>query len=183
MEFQQNFNDIIEELNSALFSLQTDLGKVMNGINQLNLIISKLKNCQVNNNMMNNMMNNINNNINNINMRMNMINMQEMNMPIQVNPMMNFNFEKINVEPDFSRHWNLYFEKDIEKTTVFIDPEKLVKEAIDMYLKKKGIDIDRKNLRFLYNGKHINPEIKINQSGLIPNSKIFVFELHDPCYS
>ena len=64
MNNQQNLNNLIDEMSSVLLTLQTDMFKVMNGINQLNLIISKIRQnnlSNMDNNMINNMMN-INNN-------------------------------------------------------------------------------------------------------------------------
>ena len=43
MNTQQNLNDIVHEMSSVLLTLQSDMVKVMNGINQLNLIITKIK--------------------------------------------------------------------------------------------------------------------------------------------
>ena len=43
MNPQQNLNDMIDEMSSVLLTLQTDMIKVMNGINQLNLITTKIK--------------------------------------------------------------------------------------------------------------------------------------------
>ena len=80
-------------MSSVLFTLQTDMLKVMNEINQLTLIISKIKQYNannINNNMINNMMD-INNNIQDMAMEMNnnMMGMQGMNMLMPMNGMMN----------------------------------------------------------------------------------------------
>ena len=110
MEFQQNLNDMLEELSSSIFILQSDIIKVMNGINKLNLIIRKIKQYQLNNMNNNMMINNMMNNIPNLNIGMNnLLNMQRMNpqIPINVmaNNMINFNFPNENF-----KKWNLRFE-------------------------------------------------------------------------
>ena len=43
MNTQQNLNDIVNEMSSILLTLQSDMVKVMNGINQFILIITKIK--------------------------------------------------------------------------------------------------------------------------------------------
>ena len=49
MNPQQNLNDMVDEMSSVLLTLQTDMIRVMNGINQLNLIITKIKQYNANN--------------------------------------------------------------------------------------------------------------------------------------
>ena len=105
MDPQQNIFNMVDEMSSVLLTLQGDMFKVMDGINKLNLIITKIKQYQNNNNIMNmnNQMNNIMNNMQNINMGMNnMMNMQGMNMQMPMNPMMMNNIINQNdiVDPD-----------------------------------------------------------------------------------
>ena len=181
MEFQQNLNDMLEELSSSIFILQSDIIKVMNGINKLNLIISKIKQYQ-SNNMNNNMMiNNMMNNIPNLNMdmnnMMNMMNMQRMNpqMPMNVmsNNMINFNL------PDENEKWNLNFEDksygNLNIINVKISPEKFVKDAIDIFLQKTGITDE---LKFICNCVCLIPEQKISQSVLRNLSTITVLHIN-----
>ena len=61
-----NIFNMVDEMGSILLTLQANMIKVMDGITQLNLIISKIKQYKANNNMMNNMMNNMLNNILNL---------------------------------------------------------------------------------------------------------------------
>ena len=65
MDQQQTIFNMVDEMGSILLTLQTDMIKVMNGINQLNIIIIKIKQYKANNIMMNNMNNNMMNNMNN----------------------------------------------------------------------------------------------------------------------
>ena len=64
----QNLDDMLNEMSKVLLNLQSDMSKVMTGINQLNLLISNIQKFRANNNMNNNMMGNgmMNNNINNM---------------------------------------------------------------------------------------------------------------------
>ena len=176
MEFQQNLNDMLEELSSSIFILQSDIIKVMNGINKLNLIIGKIKQYQLNNMNNNMMINNMMNNIPNLNMDMNnMMNMQRMNpqMPMNVmsNNMINFNL------PDENEKWNLNFENKLYgiNINVRISPEKFVKDAIDIFLQKTGITDE---LKFICNCVCLIPEQKISQSVLRNLSTITVLHIN-----
>ena len=83
MNPQQNLYDMVDEMSSVISTLQGDMYKVMNGINQLNIIITKIKQYKENNNIMNNMNNQIDNMMNimpNLNMGINNM----MNMPMQI---------------------------------------------------------------------------------------------------
>ena len=96
--------------------------KVMNGINQLNLITTKIKQYNannINNNMINNMMN-INNNIQDMAKAMNnnMMGMQGMNMIMPMNGMMNFGMQTINL--DDPEGWILIFEDRNDRLTISI---------------------------------------------------------------
>ena len=173
MESQLNIFNMVDEMGSILLTLQSNMIKVMDGINQLNFIISKIKQYKVNNNMMNNMMNNIQN----INMGMNnMMNIQ--NMQMQMNDMMNNNINNnMNIfnqnlidEPD---GWYLIFDDREKNDKVFIriSEQKLVKEAINKYLMKTG---KNSKYKYIYNAYDLNPEIKICESGLKNMAKILV---------
>ena len=140
MNPKQNLNDIINEMSSVLLTLQTDMIKVMNGINQLNLIITKIKQYNennINNNLVNNMMN-LNNNMQNMAMGINnnMMGMQGMNMLMPTNGIMNnMNFGMPNLNIEDPEGWTLRFENQWDKNTfnINISEQKLVKEAISMY--------------------------------------------------
>ena len=184
MDSHPNLYDLIDEMGTLLITLQTDMIKVMSGINQLNLLISKIKQQKTSNfNSINNMMSNINNNMQNMAMGMNnMIGMQGLNMPMAINPMqemmnnMNFGMQNINIEDE--KGWNLIFENNSDKTTVSIriNEQKLFKEAITMYKLKSG---RTDKCKFIFNRYEIFPELKICQTGLENLSKITVVSLQD----
>ena len=179
MDPQQNIFNMVDEMSSVLLTLQGDMFKVMDGINKLNLIITKIKQYQNNNNInnimnMNNQMNDIMNNMQNINMGMNnMMNMQGMNMQMPMNPMMMGDIvDKCDiVDPD---GLTLIFEEPGDKSQFFIkiSGQKLFKEAINKFCSKKQREPER--CKFIYNSRNLNPEIKISELGLQDMSKILV---------
>ena len=164
MDSQQNLFNMVDEMGSIIIALQSNMMKVMDGINQLNLIISKINQYKANNNIMNNMFNNIQN----INMGMNnMMNIPNIQMP------MNNMINNMNMNPIKPYLWNLIFEEQGTRKsfTIHISPQKLVKEAIKNYQTLSG----RNNkLRFVCNNKILNPEDKICESGLNDMSTILV---------
>ena len=110
---EQLLNDMLDELGKVIFSLQSDMIKVMSQISQLNLLITKIKthrdsnnnlnpmiNMGMNKNMMglNNMINDMNNNLKNNNMMINnMMNNNMMSNNIMNNNMMNNNMMNNNL--------------------------------------------------------------------------------------
>ena len=71
--------------------------------------------------------------------------------------------------------FNIWKSEYINNVTINISKQKLVKEAINLYLLKSNqIDKDIKELRFIYNNHNLFPEMKICQSGLCNGSKIIV---------
>ena len=182
MNTQQNLNDIVNEMSSVLLTLQSDMVKVMNGINQLKLIITKIKQYNennTNNNINNNMMN-INNNMQNMAMGMNnMMGIQNMNMLMPMNGIMNnmnFGIPGLNLEDHDG--WNLLFENQWDKkfVTIRISEKKQVKEAINMYKIKSN---NNRECKYRFNNKELIPEMKICQSGLNNFSKILVISVKD----
>ena len=174
MESQPNIFHMVDEMGSVLLTLQSNVIKVMDGINQLNLIISKIKQYKANNNMMNNMMGNMMNNFQNINMGMNnLMNIPNMEMPM--NAMMN----NMNIQNNFSiddlTGWHLLFENtninDKITIDIIISEQKLIKEAISKYMLKAG---RTDKLKFIFDGHELNPETKICVSGLQNLSRILV---------
>ena len=84
---EEDIDNMLDEISKVILNLQTDMTKVLTGINKLNELTTKIKLARLNkknnmnnnnmrnnmnNNMMNNMMNNMNNNMmNNMNNNMN----------------------------------------------------------------------------------------------------------------
>ena len=187
MNPQPNIYDMLDEMSSVLSTLQIDMMKVMNGINQLNLLITKIKQFKandMNNNMMINNMMNMNNNINNMQnmvmgMNNNLMGIQNMNMPMPMNAMMmnNMIFPMQNVDLEDPDWWNLIFQKEYKSVNIRISEQKLFKEAISLYLiKSNQVDKDRKKMKFIFNNKILFPEMKICQTELVKNSTIQVLD-------
>ena len=78
-----------------------------------------------------------------------------------------------NVSIDDQSGWNLIFENQNDKKslTIRISEQKLVKEAISMYMLKSG---RTDKCKFIFNNKELFGEMKICQSGLNNLSKILV---------
>ena len=78
-----------------------------------------------------------------------------------------------NVSIDDQSGWNLIFENQNDKKslTIRISEQKLVKEAISMYMLKSG---RTDKCKFIFNNKELFVEMKICQSGLNNLSRILV---------
>ena len=173
MEIQQNLNNMLEELSSEIFILQSEMIKVMNGINKINLIIKKIQQHQLNNMNNNIMMNNMNNNImmNNMNNNIMMNNIPNLNIGMN-----NINFEFQNQNFKKVEEWNLLFENKTlgGNVNIIIDPQQYIKEAINRYCLRS--EIDPNNYKFMFNGRDLIPDMKIIQSGLSDNSRILAIQ-------
>ena len=101
--------------------------------------------------------------------------MQQMNQALLMQQQQ-FNqiFNKEEYDPN---DWDLLFEDQaIKRSTVIrINPNKKCSEAINMYRIKSG---DKEKVKFLFNNKEINPELKIFETGLHSTSRIMVLHLH-----
>ena len=118
--------------------------------------------------------------INKISMKNNM--MLNMNMPLlnvgfQNQMMVNDNIlNNMNLMENLGEKWNLIFDRKIyaTKIAIVISPEKTIKEAINLFKTKSCLDI--KNFKFIFNGKGLAPNMKINESGLRDWANILVVE-------
>ena len=75
--------------------------------------------------------------------------------------------------PDYG--WILFFEDQSQNSieSIKISEQKLVKEAIALYMQKTG---KNGHYQFIFNHQELYPELKICQSGLDDLSKILVIE-------
>ena len=78
-----------------------------------------------------------------------------------------------NISIEDQSGWNLIFENQNDKKslTIRISEQKLVKEAISMYMIKSG---RTDKCKFIFNNKELYQEMKICQSGLNNLSRILV---------
>ena len=190
--FEQNLDldDLIERITKVSLNLQTDIIKVMTGINQLNLLLTKIKQIRENNNnnLMGNM-NNMNNMLNNMNqmnnmmmtMNMNLNETQMMNPMMGLNPMMNTTMMEINPmmnsfeDININNQINIIFQKNDgsdEITTIHCDKNDKIKDIIKKY-RSKSLDINKK-IVFIFNAKKLNENLTVSESGLINGSIIYV---------
>ena len=177
-----NLDDMLNEMSKVILNLQSDMSKVMTGINQLNLLISNIQKYRKNNNMMgNNMMsNNImgnnnmignNNMMNNMNMMGN-INMMGNNMMNNMNMM---NMGLMPIIPEIPKSFNIIFRRDKETgkpLLVKVNEDEKVSEIIQRYREKYN-DFEQ-NLKFIFNAKELNTFLSVAEHGLSENSNIFV---------
>ena len=190
-----NLDDMLNEMSKVILNLQSDMSKVMTGINQLNLLISNIQKYRKNNNMMgNNMMsNNImgnnnmignNNMMNNMNMMGN-INMMGNNMMNNINMMGNNMMNNMNmmnmglmpIIPEIPKSFNIIFRRDKERgkpLLVKVNEDEKVSEIIQRY-REKYSDFEQ-NLKFIFNAKELNTFLSVAENGLSENSNIFVDE-------
>ena len=195
----QNLDDMLNEMSKVLLNLQSDMSKVMTGINQLNLLISNIQKYRANNNINNNMINNnmINNNMmgigmmssnnmmnNDINNMMN--NFNNMNNLINnninnINPMMGNLNMNMNQYINFPKFITVIFREAGEigdnysnKIPIMMDvkEDEKISDIIQKYRQKSSnYDI---NLKFIWNAKDLNHSLTVAEAGLTNTSNIFV---------
>ena len=104
---------------------------------------------------------------------MNMPGMGGMNMPGMGGMQTTQTDNNTNMNIEDAQGWNLIFENQNDKTsvTIRISEQKLVKEAISMYMLKSGRS---DKCKFIFNNKELFTEMKICQSGLNNLSRILV---------
>ena len=184
-----NIDDMLNEISKSLMNLQTDINKVMMGINQINFLISKIQQFRANNSnlemgsnliMSNNMMNNMANMINPMNLNMNM---NSGIMPIQsmmpIPPLVNM----VPIEPIMPKKtFNVVFresgrninDNNRKITYMNVKGDEKVGEIIQRYRERNS---DYRNLKFIFNAKSLNPLLRIDEEGLLEGSNIFVVAL------
>jgi len=187
----QNLDDMLNEMSEVMINLQQDITKVMTEINQLNLLITNIKNYRAKNNMQlinNNMMENnmLNNNINNINNMINnnmmnnnindinnMINNNMMNLNNIIPPMIEFN---MNNNPPDKNYYNLniVFRKNGKTFLVNCKENEIISNLIKKYREKANDYED--NLCFIYNAKDLNQYNTVAEAGLVNNANILVLK-------
>ena len=174
----KNLDDMLNEMSKVLLNLQSDMSKVMTGINQLNLLISNIQKFRANNNMNNNMMgsnnmmnNNINNMMNNFNNMNNLINNN-------INPMMRNTNIKINQYLNNPVSFTVYFResgnaiKNKNPIMVNVKEDEKISDIIQKYREKSSNYDD--NLKFIFNAKGLHNSLTAAEAGLTNNANIFV---------
>ena len=181
-----NIDDMLNEISKSLMNLQTDINKVMMGINQINFLISKIQQFRANNSnlemgsnliMSNNMMNNMANMINPMNLNMNM---NSGIMPIQsmmpIPPLVNM----VPIEPIMPKKtFNVVFresgrninDNNRKITYMNVKGDEKVGEIIQRYRERNS---DYRNLKFIFDAKSLNPSLTADEAGLCDGANIFV---------
>ena len=173
----QNLDDMLNEMSKVLLNLQSDMSKVMTGINQLNLLISNIQKYRANNNINNNMMgngmmnNNINNMMNNFNNMNNLINNN-------INPMMRNTNIKIDQYLNNPVSFTVYFResgnaiKNKNPIMVNVKEDEKISDIIQKYREKSSNYDD--NLKFIFNAKGLHNSLTAAEAGLTNNANIVV---------
>ena len=181
-----NIDDMLNEISKSLMNLQTDINKVMMGINQINFLISKIQQFRANNSnlemganliMSNNMTNNMANMINPMNLNMNM---NSGIMPIQsmmpIPPLVNM----VPIEPIMPKKtFNVVFRESVSNindnnrkiTYMNVKGDEKVGEIIQRYRERNS---DYRNLKFIFDAKSLNPSLTADEAGLCDGANIFV---------
>ena len=79
------------------------------------------------------------------------------------------------MENNYNEKWILYFEEQVTEKIIpiKISPEKTIMEAINLYKIRRFVPFS-KDLKFIFNGKELFPDLKIHKTGLFRNSRILV---------
>ena len=97
----------------------------------------------------------------------------QMNMQMQMNPMMMNQMMNFNPNPEI---WTLKFEDTkAGKYQINISPKKFVRDAINLYKSQANID-DISKMKFIFNGSELHPDLEIGNSGLKHLSRIVAVE-------
>ena len=178
----KNLDDMLNEMSKVLLNLQSDMSKVMTGINQLNLLISNIQKYRANNNMNNNMMGNgmMNNNMmNNFNNMNNLINNN-------INPMMRNTNIKIDQYLNNPVSFTVYFResgnaiKNKNPIMVNVNEDEKISDIIQKYREKSSNYDD--NLKFIFKAKGLSNSLTAAEAGLTNNANIFVVRTHFTVY-
>jgi len=173
----QNLDDMLNEMSKVLLNLQSDMSKVMTGINQLNLLISNIQKYRTNNNIMNNMMNSNNMMNNNINNMMNNLNNMNNLINNNINPMMGNINMNMNQYPNIPKSFTVIFRhtgNDTNKLPIMVNVKEneKISDIIQKYRQKSSnYDI---NLKFIWNAKNLNHSLTVAEAGLTNKANIFV---------
>ena len=100
--------------------------------------------------------------------------MMQQQMPQQIFQQQ-FQQQMMNIPLEDKNVLELIFDDQTENLVmVRINEQRLVKEAISLYMLKSGKTC---HCRFIFNNRELYPEMKICQSGLVSRSRILVIEL------
>ena len=117
-------------------------------------------------------------------MMMNPMMQQMMMNPMMMQQMMNImggNNINVNINSNNPNDWNLIFEKKNGSQTINIriSPDETVQAAINLYKIRTNTQEKDDEIKFIFNGKQLNYDLKLSQSGLMNGSKITVISTKD----
>ena len=154
-------DNMLIEMSNELINLQSNMSKVITGINKLKNLLSNIQEYRTNNKIMNNPM------------------MNPMENQMMMNPMINNMNIDINIEKQFSNiseTFTVIFEDNYrgEKRyfSILTKSDEKISEIIKKYRQKSSNY--SKNIDFIFNAKHLNPSLTASEAGLINGHPIQV---------
>ena len=154
-------DNMLIEMSNELINLQSNMSKVITGINKLKNLLSNIQEYRTNNKIMNNPM------------------MNPMENQMMMNPMINNMNIDINTEKQFSNiseTFTVFFEDNYrgEKRSfsILTKNDEKISEIIKKYRQKSSNY--SKNIDFIFNAKHLNPSLTVSEAGLINGHAIQV---------
>ena len=146
-------DNMLIEMSNELINLQSNMSKVITGINKLKNLLSNIQEYRTNNKIMNNPM------------------MNPMENQMMMNPMINNMNIDINTEKQFSNiseTFTVIFEDNYrgEKRSfsILTKSDEKISEIIKKYRQKSSNY--NKNIDFIFNAKHLNPSLTASEPGL-----------------
>ena len=154
-------DNMLIEMSNELINLQSNMSKVITGINKFKNLLSNIQEYRTNNKIMNNPM------------------MNPMENQMMMNPMINNMNIDINTEKQFSNiseTFTVFFEDNYrgEKRSfsILTKNDEKISEIIKKYRQKSSNY--SKNIDFIFNAKHLNPSLTVSEAGLINGHAIQV---------
>ena len=146
-------DNMLIEMSNELINLQSNMSKVITGINKLKNLLSNIQEYRTNNKIMNNPM------------------MNPMENQMMMNPMINNMNIDINTEKQFSNiseTFTVIFEDNYrgEKRSfsILTKSDEKISEIIKKYRQKSSNY--SKNIDFIFNANYLNPSLTVSEAGL-----------------
>ena len=148
-------DNMLIEMSNELINLQSNMSKVITGINKLKNLLSNIQEYRTNNKIMNNPMMNP--------MENQMMNQMINNMNIDINTEKQFsNISEIFTVFFEDNYSNINGEK--KSFSILTKSDEKISEIIKKYRQKSSNY--SKNIDFIFNAKHLNPSLTASEAGL-----------------
>ena len=145
-------DNMLIEMSNELINLQSNMSKVITGINKLKNLLSNIQGCRTNNKIMNNPMMNP--------MENQMMNQMINNMNIDINTEKQFS----NISETFTVFFEDNYRGEKRSFSILTKSDEKISEIIKKYRQKSSNY--NKNIDFIFNAKHLNPSLTASEAGL-----------------